>query len=321
MALIFYGSNLTAVFLFGVLARKWPELMIFWEETDAKIPKNQSHKDASILSRRIKTVTIVVMTLSLIEHALSIASGIYRAYRCVGIRSSLEGYFKQSFPQLFYATDYDEIKGFCAQVINLYCTFSWNFMDLFIMVISIGLTRRFQQINQSIGMLCGKNVSQKYWELHRIQYQQLCDLLTVVDQNMAYLILLSFSNNLYFICIQLLHSLKPFDTLINGIYFWFSLIFLIGRTIAVCIFASKIHDESRKPITLLQSLSAHEYNIENRRFLHQVINDKIALSGKKFFHLTRKLILKIAGTIVTYELVLVQFSSNDEGKLEENPCN
>ncbi len=44
-----------------------------------------------------------------------------------------------------------------------------------------------------------------------------------------------------------------------------------------------------------------------KRFCDEVTTDTVALSGMKFFFLTRKLVLSVAGTIITYELVLIQF--------------
>lgn len=44
-----------------------------------------------------------------------------------------------------------------------------------------------------------------------------------------------------------------------------------------------------------------------KRFCEEVTTDTVALSGMQFFYLTRKLVLSVVGTIVTYELVLIQF--------------
>ncbi|KAJ9591300.1 hypothetical protein L9F63_002174, partial [Diploptera punctata] len=49
------------------------------------------------------------------------------------------------------------------------------------------------------------------------------------------------------------------------------------------------------------------------RFLNQVITDKVALTGQNFFPVTRTALLTLAGTIVTYEIVLVQFGAASEG--------
>lgn len=55
------------------------------------------------------------------------------------------------------------------------------------------------------------------------------------------------------------------------------------------------------------------------RFSNELYNDVIALSGKKFFFLTRQLVLTIAATIITYELVLIQFQFQNEVK-DFGPC-
>uniref|UniRef100_A0A1B0D8P1 Uncharacterized protein n=1 Tax=Phlebotomus papatasi TaxID=29031 RepID=A0A1B0D8P1_PHLPP len=99
---------------------------------------------------------------------------------------------------------------------------------------------------------------------------------------------------------------------LQAVYFWFSLIFLIARTFGVSLYSSKIHDESKKPAQVIRSIPTTGINKEIERFLEEVTNETVALTGKNFFRLTRKLILKITGTIVTYELVLIQVSPRGE---------
>ena len=88
----------------------------------------------------------------------------------------------------------------------------------------------------------------------------------------------------------------------HAIYFWFSLLFLIARTLAVSLYSSRIHDESKKPAIVLRAVPNSSWGIEVRRFVEQVVNDTVALTGMKFFYLTRKLILTVAGTIMTFEV-------------------
>lgn len=44
------------------------------------------------------------------------------------------------------------------------------------------------------------------------------------------------------------------------------------------------------------------------------------MSGKKFFFITRGIIISIAGTIVTYELVLLQFDADQIVSGMWDPC-
>ncbi|KAL6444635.1 hypothetical protein ACFW04_002021 [Cataglyphis niger] len=78
---------------------------------------------------------------------------------------------------------------------------------------------------------------------------------------------------------------------------------------AVSLYVASIHDESLLPAPILYSVSSSCYSNEISRFLTQVTTDNISLTGMKFFSVTRSLVLTVAGTIVTYELVLVQFNS------------
>lgn len=98
----------------------------------------------------------------------------------------------------------------------------------------------------------------------------------------------------------------------HAIYFWFSLLFLIARTLAVSLYTSEIHDQSKIPMEFLRA--APVWCIEVKRFSEHVVNGTIALTGMRFFYLTRKLILSVTGTIITYELVLIQFHTDDEPK-------
>lgn len=74
---------------------------------------------------------------------------------------------------------------------------------------------------------------------------------------------------------------------------------------------SSIHDESKKPLKILRTIPNEGWFNETNRFSQQVQSDCIAMTGKKFFYITRGIIITIAGTIVTYELVLLQFNANE----------
>lgn len=87
-------------------------------------------------------------------------------------------------------------------------TFSWNYMDLFIIIISIGLSTRFHQIYLRLATMEGNIYPEFEWREIRMHYTQLCELLEVVNEHLSLLVLLSCANNLYFICVQLLNIFK-----------------------------------------------------------------------------------------------------------------
>jgi gustatory receptor len=87
----------------------------------------------------------------------------------------------------------------------------------------------------------------------------------------------------------------------------------------VSLSAAEVHDESKKPLKIFRTITREGWCLEAKRFSEEVNNDVIALSGMNFFNLTRKLVLGVAGQIVTYELVLIQFHSDGTNN-EYDPC-
>lgn len=85
------------------------------------------------------------------------------------------------------------------------------------------------------------------------------------------------------------------------------------------LYSASIHDESKKPLEVFRAVSREDWTMDVKRFNEEVANDTIALTGMKFFQLTRRLVLSVAGTIVTYELVLIQFHQDDQIS-DYDPC-
>lgn len=109
-------------------------------------------------------------------------------------------------------------------------------------------------------------------------------------------------------------------TMASTVYFWFSLLFVIGRTLALSLYSAEINDESKKLMDVFRAVPQVSWCFEVKRFSEEVYFDNIALSGMKFFFLTRKLVLTVVGTIVTYELVLMQFHQDNGVSDKDNPC-
>ncbi|GAB0088862.1 hypothetical protein DMENIID0001_033260 [Sergentomyia squamirostris] len=320
----FYLYNFCAILLFLQIARKWPALAIQWHTIEKCLPQTEHLCSRRSLKTRLQQLVSSVLILAAIEHSLSIVAGIDKSYRCMASNQSyLELYFLESLPHFFEIFPYHPLLGWFGYLINFYCTFVWNFMDLFIISIGISLTTKFKQVNVKIEQARGRIMSDVFWNNMRNYYQQVSWLVREVDKVISGLIFLSYLNNLYFVCVQLLHSLNPMENYIQAIYFWYSLIFLIARTFGVSLYSSKIHDQSKQPVHVIRSIPTTGLSKEVERFLEDVTNGTVALTGKQFFRLTRKLILKITGTIVTYELVLVQVSPRGHVTTSEstNPGN
>lgn len=51
-------------------------------------------------------------------------------------------------------------------------------------------------------------MSEEYWALRRMQYRKMSRLCVMIDDAISHITFLSFSNNLFFICVQLLRSIR-----------------------------------------------------------------------------------------------------------------
>ncbi|XP_055326851.1 gustatory receptor for sugar taste 64f-like [Sitodiplosis mosellana] len=316
IAVIFYGSAVYGIFCFIQLAPKWPRIMRRWESVEAKMPQYRTQAGKRQLARRIKMISIIILMTSLVEHALNMISIVHYAQTCLDPDKPIKEFFRVQLSQMYTFLPYSPWLSFLGKFLNVIATFAWNYMDLFVMVVSVGLSSRFKQLNEDLERVKGKRMSEDFWALRRTQYRKLSDLCVLVDDAISQITLLSLSNNLFFITLQLLRAIRPMPSIQHAIYFWFSFIFLLSRTLAVSLYSSQIHDESKKPIVILRAVPTNTWNSEVRRFCEHVVNDTIALTGMRFFFLTRKLILSVAATIITYELVLIQFQTEDSTETE-----
>lgn len=55
---------------------------------------------------------------------------------------------------------------------------------------------------------------------------------------------------------------SPMPSLAHAVYFWFSLTFLITRTLAVSLYAADINDESKKPTRVLRAVPRESWCLE-----------------------------------------------------------
>ncbi|GAB0093012.1 Gustatory receptor [Sergentomyia squamirostris] len=321
ITLLYYTLLFGACLHFIRMAQQWPGLMTKWSRVERSLQPCEHLCNKIPTKRKIYLLVAAMTIMTLIDEFLSIISGINKGKSCIGIWNSVERYFKQSFPQIFSFVPYHEVTAALAQIFQLYSTFIWNFIDLFIMAVSIGLSSLLRQFNARLRLVDGKIMPITFWSQQKRDYDMLCDLVETIDHALARITVQAFFSNLYYICVQLLNSVNNMVTWTYSLYFWFSLSYLIVRTLGICWFGAEIHTESKKPARILRRIPTDGWNIEAERFLELINNKCVALTGNGYFSITRPFLLSFTGTIVTYELVLMQF--NENGTLDSpssDPC-
>lgn len=144
----------------------------------------------------------------------------------------MEAYFVNKFTFVFQSLGYNPVLSVCVIVLMFLTSCAWNFIDVFIIVMSVAMSERFKQFNQKLLSVNGKvgcvckyfqlvesqglikdyvvfqDMPTTFWRTMRETYNVLSCLTKLLDELLSPIVLLSFANNLYFICLQLLNSLK-----------------------------------------------------------------------------------------------------------------
>ncbi|KAI5639378.1 trehalose receptor domain-containing protein [Phthorimaea operculella] len=318
--LVFYGINTITTYLFLRVATKWPKLC----QQIAKLEEIDPTVDGSVV-RRCHISLIIVLSAALLEHMLSDCTLILATLECDPDYPLIDAYSRGAYGWAWAFFDYSRTISAIGFVLNIQCTFNWNFADVFVICISWYLTARLKQVNDRIGAVRGKYVAGDFWCKMREDYCRTTNLVRKVDNVISSVIFISFANNLLFICLQFLHILedgmkpvaycgkspnsRPLKGFERPFYLIFSFGFLLARYISVSLIAAKVHTASKLPVLSLYDVPSSCYCVEVQRFIDQVHGDTVALSGLQFFYVKRGLLLTVAGTIVTYELVLMQFTA------------
>ncbi|KAH8349763.1 hypothetical protein KR084_005651 [Drosophila pseudotakahashii] len=311
--LVFYLSIFLISLSFLQLARKWPAIAQEWQLVEAKLPPLKWPKERRSLAQHIKLITIVATTCSLVEHIMSMLSMGYYINSCPRWPGyPVDSFLYLNYSSVFYFVDYTRFLGIVGKVINVLSTFAWNFNDIFVMAVSVALAARFRQLNDYMMREARLPTTVEHWMQCRINFRNLCKLCEEVDDAISTITLLCFSNNLYFICGKILKSMQAKPSVLHTLYFWFSLTYLLGRTLILSLYSSSINDESKRPLVIFRLVPREFWCDELKRFSEEVQMDNVALTGMKFFRLTRGVVISVAGTIVTYELILLQFNGEEK---------
>ncbi|XP_055635567.1 gustatory receptor for sugar taste 64a-like [Toxorhynchites rutilus septentrionalis] len=316
--------------LFLRMATQWQRVAIKWSQVD-KIFLSESYRICSwwTLKRKIWFTAGLLLLLACGEHILSIVNTLsdqQHEIRHCGWEQNVTDMFRhfalRKFANVYSYFPYSSYSAGFFMFVSSALTLYWNYLDIFIILLSIAIATRFNQIHKHIQTIAqGVFASnEQFWIRVRSDYVSVCELLDEVDRVVSWIMLISCATNLYFICLQILNVSQKLRYVMNDVYYCFSLLFLIGRTVTMFLCAASIHEAAKKPLDVVTKIPNSGWCVELDRFATQLKSETVALSGMGFFHITRQLLFSMAGTIVTYELVMLKFDRQSEGKGYIRPC-
>lgn len=119
-----------------------------------------------------------------------------------------KNYIATNRPHLMHSIPYSSWELPLYEWNNFLIGFAWNTGDVFILVVSLGISHRFHQFNSLLESITDQYFEQKFWKSLRMDYVKLCDLVQYMDSHLSVLILVSTSHNLYVLIIVIFNGLK-----------------------------------------------------------------------------------------------------------------
>lgn len=141
---------------FLLLARKWPNLMLKWQEMESNFSKYGTHNERNHLSNRIKLLVLSLTLCAIIEHALAVVHSIYYTQICKPNENQMEAFARHHLYEVFQLTSYALWKVILGEFTNVVASVTWIYINLFTIMVSIGLSSRFNQLNKELERFKGE---------------------------------------------------------------------------------------------------------------------------------------------------------------------
>ncbi|XP_014297971.1 gustatory receptor for sugar taste 64e [Microplitis demolitor] len=221
---VFYGNSLFGLGLFMWLSPRWISLQKQWRSMELLLDRCKQSRPR--LRWKFRVITIVIMTLALIEHVLSLIINFPNSKELpVNSNNTWKDYLRiysfKSHAFMLSSLNYNLALGIFLFIISKIATFTWNFTDVFIMLVATGIAERYKSLNKCLLKSSKiKNLTIDWCEF-REYYATLSILVKRADSDVSPVILLSFVNNLYFICLQLLNGLSRYGNAEHRVLFFF----------------------------------------------------------------------------------------------------
>ncbi|CAG5036476.1 unnamed protein product [Parnassius apollo] len=163
---------------------------------------------------------------------------------------------------------------------------------IFLTCVSLYLTSIMDQFNAKIISTQGKMTKPSYWKSIREDYGCITNIIRSLDDLMGYLTLSTILNNIFFVCFQLYSIFsEPYQ---RNIYTVCSTLLMLLQLLTLVFFTSEVNTTSRAATAFLYKVTSTDFCTEVQRLIDQSHNDEVALSGLKFFYVTREFALSVS---------------------------
>ncbi|XP_052798262.1 uncharacterized protein LOC128230217 isoform X1 [Mya arenaria] len=184
-------------------------------------------------------------------------------------------------------------------------------MSLFI-VLSFAIGRRLKKYTDELVLAMSFEGFNEKLEDFRIRHQNLCKIVHILDSIFAPMLAAVYIANIPMFCLVLYTMVTTLDLhlsilLIN--LFWLS--FILLQMTLVSITAAWVNVQAHSPLehiyTIRFSRSSNDTQLQMFMFLNRLTGTQVGLSAMKLFVVDKPTILTIAGMMITYFVLLIEF--------------
>ncbi|KYB27366.1 hypothetical protein TcasGA2_TC031155 [Tribolium castaneum] len=268
--LIFMCTAFLSLVFFLQLARKWPRLIQKWCHLDEKF--NVTYSYPKYLKLQLTLVTSIYLLIVFGEYFY------FMSVKLDGSENTFQKVVEKIYFYIFAHIPYN-IAVVLVIVLPIFSNFiALSLIDVFVILVSITITFRFQQINELLKEQKNKNNSINFWMTVRRNYSEIGRLVSEINDTISSITVLSYGSNMILLINELSSFIGNVVVEESKCFYVYSFLVLIIRLLSVYYFSSRINAESRKPIRILFDVSSEIYNVEIKRWFMQMKLDSVALT-------------------------------------------
>ena len=159
--IVFYCVGISSSILYVRVAYKWSELLKLFKEVDGIFCKSPYTLSGWSLKTQVRFTTFMVVVFAFCEHSLSWYSFLHDRYFQAKICHWEIGNWIFYIASLHLSHIYkmfpvNTFSVMWAEYMNVSFTFAWNYVDLFIMIMSLSIATKFKMINERLEFFKGR---------------------------------------------------------------------------------------------------------------------------------------------------------------------
>lgn len=214
---MFYGFGVIRMCIFLYLSTQWRIIMSYWHKKELPFLNFPYVRLKGFsLSLKIRIVGALFFVLFLIEHLLFQVmmeeANQYQIKLCnVTSITALNNFMRRVRPHILEVLPFHWTLFVVFQWLISILAFGWNFVDYFIITLSLCLSTRFNQLNERLKRVKNHEMDSQFWLDTRVHYTNLVDLLQFIDKKIAALMLLAMSHNLFLICTKIFEAIRWYN--------------------------------------------------------------------------------------------------------------